>query len=84
VTHDSRESCPRCGFTVDFTGTSEKFRAKYGPVLEEHLAACPTLVSTAQYRAIKNAVRKERFLHGPDAAMTALEDGLDKIGGARS
>ena len=77
-----RESCARCGFTVQFEGASEKGKEKLRGVLNEHLSVCPTLPSSHQRRELKKAVRKARFLYGEAAAIEAAEDQLAKIGSA--
>jgi hypothetical protein len=76
---DGRETCPRCGFTVNPAGASEGGAARLREALADHVAVCRTLPSSTEVRDLRRRVRKERFLHGEDAARNALEDGLAVI-----
>ena len=80
VAGEGREFCSRCGFTVDFTGSSLKGKERLREYLNDHLAVCPSLPSSGQRREMKRAVRKARFLYGEGAAIEAAEDVLAKIG----
>ncbi len=79
---DGRETCARCGFTVNFEGASPKGRERLRGILNEHLALCPTLPTSGQRRELKRAVRSARFLYGEAAAVEVAEDHLAKIAGA--
>jgi len=79
-----RETCARCGFTVNFTGASPKGTARLRDVLNDHLALCPTLPTARQRRDLKRAVTSARFLYGEARAVEVAEDHLARIGGANA
>ena len=76
-----RETCARCGFTVNLAGASPKGRDRLRDLINEHLADCPTRPTAGQRRELKRAVRSARFLYGEGAAHEAAEKVLAGIGG---
>jgi hypothetical protein len=81
--NEGLESCARCGFSVNFAGASPKGVAKLRIVMDDHLAACPTLPTWQERRDLKRALSKPWVKRDPALTLQIAEDHLARIGGAR-